>query len=154
MAITIDKIIEKVRDKEKTEFNELYMQMDEDYDLWNLKPRVFDAHERCINITSNEPRTYADSIKSQIVSAPRQITVKIPDPMGEIAEKELANDLERFYDFILKKADLRLRRLLQPPLMDSLTWYALIRGETALRVLLYKIKDKIIIQEKIKHSMP
>jgi len=144
MALDVNDIVELVKEKERETFQELYDQMDADYDIWNLKSRVFDDHKQYINVTSNEPRTYANSVMAQVVNSPRQISVKIPDAMGNVDQIALGNDLERFYEFAFKKADLRLRRLLEPNLLDAVAWYAFLRGEAAVRPLIYQLGDKII----------
>jgi len=134
--IEISEIIEKVNKKEQ-EFDDLYKQMDEDYDLWNVKKRDFDTHPMAINITSNDPRSLSDRVQAYLIGSKLQLTVLPPENHPAPNAKEVANKEERLYHFGFEQADIRLRRILEAKLLNSLAWFALVRGVIAARVLVY-----------------
>lgn len=142
--IETNEIITKVNKKEQ-EFAELYKQMDEDYDLWNVKKRVFDTHPMAINITSNDPRSLSDKVQAYLTGSELQITVLPPENHPSPVAKEVANKEERLYHFAFEQADIRLRRILQAKLQNSLAWFSLVRGMIAVRVLVYPDNEGNIV---------
>jgi len=134
--INIGEIITKVGKKEQ-DFSELYKQMDEDYDLWNVKKVIFDTHPMAINITSNDPRSLFEKVQAYLIGSEPQFTVLPPENHPSPNAKEVANKEERLYHFALEQADIRLRRILQPKLLDSLAWFGLARAMIDVRILVY-----------------
>ena len=140
----IEDIKTKVTAKE-LELNALYNRMDSDFDLWNIKKRVFDNHTMAINITSNDPRSLVDKMQSRIAGSQRRIQVKFPEPLVSPEDTSVANGIERLFHYGFTQADLRLRKRLLSNLNDSLTWFSLVRGVIAVRVLVYPDKDGNVI---------
>jgi len=142
-VITLEEIEKKVKTKEE-QFSKRFDRMDKDYDLWNLKPRVFDSHKRYINVTTNAARTLVNKVQASLVAVPIQIQVKVSNPLPTEDIKEQTNRLERLFRFALDKADLRLRRQALPPLRDSVVWHLLVRGWGMVRTLVYREKEEVV----------
>ena len=135
--VKIEEIIEKIKKKEQDEFSTIYEEMDQDYDLWNVKPRIFDAHKMAINITGNDPRSLFDKVQAYLIGSKLQIKVLPPENHPAPEAKEVANAEERLYHFAIEQADIRLRGILEANLLNSLSWHSLARGMAAARVLIY-----------------
>lgn len=134
--IDTDKILSKIAKKEQ-DFSELYAKMDEDYDLWNVKPRVFDTHDMAINITGNDPRSLFDKVQAYLIGSEVQTSVLPPENHPAPEAKETANTEERLYHFALEQADIRLRGILEAKLLNTLSWHGLARAIIAARILVY-----------------
>lgn len=86
--------------------------------------------------TSNEPATFADKIKSWIVSS--ELLIRILQE-GQPREAREANGAkERFLYGILAAADERLRRMILPTLRETLGFHATLRGWVAGRAVLQR----------------
>ena len=108
--------------------------MQEDYDLYTLSD--FDAGDGYESYTSNEPRTYADKIVSWLSSA--ELTIRIPNIEEPRDMREMNDAKEKFLIGVLRGADERLRRRLQPSLREQLAWFISLRGWFGGRALLHK----------------
>ncbi len=136
--------IEGLVTQKEGELSDLHNEMDEYYNLWDLKEVRYETHKTAINITSNRPKTFVNKTHSTLVSSERRISVLMAEEEGEDKRKEMGQ-LERLFHFALEKADERLTRLPeQTPLMDSLTWFSLVRALVAARILVYKTKKGVI----------
>jgi len=136
----------KIKHFEDQVFNSAYTQMDEAFGIWDLTPVIYDKYETAINVTAPTPRTFSDTVHSDLASAEMQISVRMAEPVGEDISKlqEKMGKLERLFYFLLEKADERLIAMLLPPLREFLIWCSLIRGCPAARILLYKDGDNIV----------
>ena len=154
METDASEITAKVKDKEDTEFSSLFSRMDEDLEIWEMSTspiNTYDAgiraktkaHGSDIDIVSNEPRTFSDGVQAILSSAEMQIAVRVAETEGE-DKREETGKLERLFYFLLEKADERLRRLVLPPLRETLIWYSLVLGWAATRVLIYKDGKNVI----------
>jgi len=140
-------ITEMVKHKED-EFEPRNTRMDKSFDRWDLVQTTdpnkgYDKHKEAINITSNDPRTFADKLQRGLVKAERRLIVRMAEEEGEDKREDIGK-LERLLAFLLEKADERLWRLLMPPMLDSLVWFGMIRGWLAARILTYKTKEGVV----------
>lgn len=148
-------ITQLVAEREK-DFTSLYDLMDKDLDMRRLNTTPersgyeqttrskTGVHQTDVEIFSNRPCTFADDVQTILLASEMQIAVRMAEAEGEDKRDDMAR-LERLFKFILYKGDERLRRLLLPPLKLSLIELALLRGGVAGRFLIYKIKDKIVV---------
>ena len=105
-----------------------------DYRLYRLED--FDAGEGYESYTSNEPQTYADKVISFMTDS--ELIVRVPYNNSD-EEQRIANDTkERFLLGALRAADERLQRRLQPTIRQQFSWFVVVRGWYAGRVLLVK----------------
>jgi hypothetical protein len=105
-----------------------------DYRLYRLED--FDAGEGYESYTSNEPQTYADKVISFMTDS--ELIVRVPYNNAD-EEQRIANDTkERFILGALRAADERLQRRLQPTIRQQFSWFVVVRGWYAGRVLLVK----------------
>ena len=111
--------------------------MDDDHKLYRLEE--FDAGEGYQSYTSNEPQVYADKLISWMTSA--EMVVRIPYGNSEREQRENNDAKEKFVIGILKSADERLTKRLQPTLRQQVAWYITLRGWYAGRCLLVKDKE-------------
>ena len=135
-------IIKKIEDTE-TKFKSYYNKLDEDFKLWDLEEIEYEVHEIGINVTTNEPRLFANDVQTDLSAAEMQIVVRTLEEAKE-EEREKAGKIERLFDFLLSLADERLISLLLPPLKESLIWLFLIRGAAGARILNYIEDGKLI----------
>lgn len=141
-------ITKKVETREG-DFEARNTRMDSDFERWNLTekglPTDYDittkaltgAHETDVEIVSNDLRTYSDNVQAILSDAEMQIFVRMAEAEGEDKRDDIGK-LERLFRFALAMADERLRRMLLPPLRESLIWYSLVRGWVAGRFLIWK----------------
>ena len=153
------KITEDITAK-KSEFNDLFIRMDDDFKLWSLASPLIDtgfrrttkevkvSHETDINIVSNDLRTFSDKVQATLSAADMQIFVRMAETEGEDKRDDIGK-LERLFYFALEQGDIRLRRLLLPPLREALIWYSLVRGWVAGRFLVYKDGEKNVIFDNL-----
>ena len=134
-ALSAIEITEKVTEKEHdVDWAQLTKRQDNDYDIWALEATETDAHDETINITSPDPRSYADELQKGLVRSDRSINIH----MGELEgsdERDNISKLERLFDFCFSRNDERLRKMGLISLKNSLTWYSMIRGFSAVRIL-------------------
>lgn len=135
-------IIKKIEDTEK-KFSTYYEKLDDDFKLWDLVETKYEVHETAINVTTNEPRLFADAVQTDLASSEMQITVRTLEVEGEDKRDE-ASKLERLLYFLLEKADVRLIDLLLPPMKETLIWLFLIRGAAGASILNYMKDGKIV----------
>ena len=107
--------------------------MQSDYDLYTLTD--YDAGDGYESYTSNEPRTYADKIVSWLASA--ELTIRIPNIEEAREQREVNDAKEKFLIGVIRAADERLRRRLQPSVREQLAWFISLRGWYAGRALLH-----------------
>ena len=107
--------------------------MQSDYDLYTLTD--YDAGDGYESYTSNEPRTYADKIVSWLASA--ELTIRIPNIEEARGQREVNDAKEKFLIGVIRAADERLRRRLQPSVREQLAWFISLRGWYAGRALLH-----------------
>ena len=113
--------------------------MQDDYDLYIMRP--YEAGDGYESYTSNEPRTYADKIISWLSAA--ELIIRIPNIEEPREMREINDAKEKFLIGILRAADERLRRRLQPSVREQLAWYLSLRGWYAGRALFHiDSKDK------------
>jgi len=139
--------------KRNDDLKDRFDRMERDFERWNLdslkKKGSFEyqisqkSRDTDIEVISNAPRTFADKVQAVLTSADRQIIVRMAEAEGEDKREDIGK-LERLLEFAFEKADERLIRILQPPLMDSLVWYSIVRGWVAARILVYKDGDDVI----------
>ena len=109
-----------------------------DYRLYRLED--FDAGEGYESYTSNEPQTYADKVVSFLTDS--ELVIRIPYNNANEEQREVNDTKERFLIGALRSADERLQRRLQPTIRQQFSWYSVIRGWYAGRVLLIKDKEE------------
>jgi len=155
MPKDVTEIVSLVNDKETQEFNGLFTRHDEDYDVWDMTSNPSrttyesqvrartQAHDSDIEIIANDLRVYSDNVQSTLASSSMQVVVSMAEAKGEDKRDEIG-ELERLFTFALEKIDERLRRLLLPPLRETLIWYSLVRGWVAGRFLVYKNKNNVV----------
>jgi hypothetical protein len=154
MAESAVEIAQKVKDAEDNEFRELFNRMDQDFDLWDMKDTPITAddtvvmqktnwHGSDLNVVSNDLRAFSDNVQSVLCSADMQAIVRMAEETGEDKRGEMGK-LERLFHFSLEQGDLRLRRVLFPPLRECLVWQGDIRGWTGVRILVYKDGDNVV----------
>ena len=110
----------------------------DDYRLYRLEE--FDAGEGYESYTSNEPQTYADKVISFLTDS--ELVIRIPYNNADEEQREINDTKERFLIGALRSADERLQRRLQPTIRQQFSWYSVIRGWYAGRVLLIKDKEE------------
>ena len=147
MPRTREQIIELV-DAQADRRRALHKRMDDDYNLFLLKPYTGEGAENedggndlagFKKYTSNEPRTYADKIISIASDAQLQISVQHGKKARE--ERDVNNDKERFARGVLNAANERLRALAQPNIQDQLVWGGALRGIQVGRAVFVKEPD-------------
>ena len=137
-------VTKKVERKENEEGQtQLTQRQDNDYDIWSLEATETDKHKGNINITSPDPRSYADELQKGLVRSDRSIAIHMGELEGE-DERDNISKLERLFDFTLARADERLRRMGLISLKNSLVWYSMVRGFGAVRILNNLDKDKAL----------
>ncbi len=135
-------IVKKIEDAEKG-FSTYYDKLDADFKLWDLEETIYEKYETGINVTTNEPRLFANDVQTDLAAAEMQISVKCLEEEKE-DEREKAGRLERLFNFLFSQADERLISLVLPPLKETLIWLFLIRGAAGTRILNYKDGDKLV----------
>ena len=138
----MEEITKKVTDKEK-ELSSIHTRMDADYKRWRLDPYKLDGRKNTISITGNTPRTFADALHRSIGACDRQISIYMAEREGADVRDDIGK-LERLLTFGLDMADKRLRRLGKSQLLPSEAWYAMLRGASAVRVLVYMEGDRVV----------
>ena len=141
-----------VSNAELTVFNKLHQRMDKDYERWKLehpsKQGSFEymthvqARDTDIDVVSNAPRTFSDSVQAILSSADRQIICRMAESGADVREE--IGKLERLLEYAFEKADERLVNMLMPPLKDALVWYSIVRGWLAARFLVYKVDGEVV----------
>jgi len=135
-------IADKIKDKEK-KFESYYQKLDDDFKLWDLEDTKYEIYTNAINVTSNEPRLFADDVQTDLASAEMDISVRMAEVEGEDKSEDIGK-LERLFNFLLEKADERLIAMCLPPLRETLLWLSTIRGCLGARILNYMSKDGIV----------
>ena len=116
----------RVKDKEGEE-SELHTRHDADYEIWDLEPTETDTHEGTVNITSPDPRAFADELQKGLVRSNRTVQIRMGAEEGSDERKNMGK-LERLFDFCFERADLYLRNIGLPPLKNQLVWFEMLRG--------------------------
>lgn len=98
-----------------------------------------DSNEGFRIYTTNEPMTFADKIISWLSTAAINIRTPAHDTLQ--GQREIDDIAERFLIGCFDAADDRLLNILQPPVQDTESFYAVVRGWLCGRVLLRKDKD-------------
>ncbi len=142
LGLTTEIINKKVK-VEENRLKEYHKQMDEDFDLWDLKRRQYDTHETAINVTLPDPRLFADDVQGRMARAGMQIRIGMAEKDG-LDKRDDISKLENLLTFAFEKADELLGRKLLPPLRDSVIWHGLLRGGRAARVFVYKSGKDVI----------
>ena len=132
MRKTADEIVKLVEGHRESTYP-FRERMQSDYDLYIMRP--FDAGDGYESYTSNEPRTYADKIISWMAAA--ELVIRIPNIEEPREERDVNDAKEKFLIGILRAADERLRRRLQPTLREQLAWFVALRGWYSGRALLH-----------------
>ena len=112
--------------------------MDDDHRLYRLEP--YDAGDGYQSYTSNEPQVFADKIMSFLTSS--ELIVRIPASGNQREQRDINNDKERFLIGALRSIDDTLCMRMVPNLRSQLSWYIVLRGWYAGRVLLVKDKEE------------
>ena len=153
---TPSEIIKKVQAKEG-ELSDLFDRMDEDFEIWDMQETAATINygndrkkavsstlrNNDIHVISNEPRTFADQVQSTLSDAEMQIMVRMVENKGEDKRDDIAS-LERLLHYAFDMADRRLRKMLLPPLRESVIWDSIIRGWAAACTLVYKSGENVI----------
>lgn len=136
----MDDILKLIKEKEKQDY---YTRMDEHKSLYALEQYQMKINNRIIpdviNITLNDPQTYADYIISSLVNSVQQIEVEGDKLLSGQAEK-----IEEFIDAVMQVADERLTNMEYPGLNEFDFSMACLRGRVARRNLLRMYKGKFI----------
>jgi len=115
----------------------LRTRMDADHKLYRLEE--FEAGEGYQSYTSNEPQVYADKLISWMTSS--EMIIRIPYGNSDREQRENNDAKERFLIGLIKSADERLIKKMQPSFRQQLSWYICLRGWYAGRALLVKDDD-------------
>ncbi len=122
-----DRIQRKFRD-----LSAVHDRMDADYSLYTLdrwQPDLADALSPEDIYTTNEPRVLAEKVISFVTST--ELVVRIPNDEAQ-ERQESANDLaEQLAIGMLNNVERRHRRFGQPPLVDALAFFTVVRGRYA-----------------------
>ena len=103
-----------------------------DYDLYRLAPftwRQIIAEKipaKTATLTSNEPRTLADTVASILVDAP--VTFRCPTSNELEDIREAGRAVEELFDGFMKLSEKDRPLLVQPSIKEQLVFYMLIRG--------------------------
>ena len=103
-----------------------------DYDLYRLTPfswRQIIAEKipaKTATLTSNEPRTLADTVASILVDAP--VTYRCPTSNELEDIRDAGRAVEELFDGFMKMADKDRPLMVQPSIKEQLVFYMLIRG--------------------------
>ena len=138
-----DKDISKKIDLAEKRLDSYYKKLDADFKLWDLEEIEYETYETAINVTTNEPRLFADDVQTNLASAEMQIVVRTLEEEGT-DERAQAGKLERLFEFLLSLADDRLVDLVLPVLKESIIWLFSIRGAAGVRILNYIEKGKLV----------
>ena len=122
-----------------------YKKLDGDFQLWDLKEVKYERYETAINVTTNEPRLFADDVQTNLASAEMQIIVRALEEEGT-DERTQSGKLERLFEFLFSMADERLVDLILPVLKENLIWLFSVRGAAGARILNY-IKDGKLVPD-------
>ena len=110
----------------------VHQRMDADYSLYTLdewRPDVTESLSLEDVYTTNEPRVLAEKVISFITAT--ELVVRVPNDDAQ-ERQESANDLvEQLAVGMLNNIDRRHRRLGQPPVVDALAFYSVVRGRYA-----------------------
>lgn len=114
--------------------------MDADYSLYTLdewQPDIMESLSTEDVYTTNEPRVLAEKVISFITAT--ELVVRVPNDDAQ-ERQESANDLvEQLAVGMLNNIDRRHRRLGQPPVVDALAFFSVVRGRyAAARAILRK----------------
>ena len=120
---------------------ELHQRMDRDKGFYYLIPyQMRDDLDvpvsGVINVTLNQPATFAAHVNASIMGATRQIKVT-----GQKISEDAAKEIEDFLEAVLEDADRRLRKMGEPTLDPFATEQANIRGRIAFRSNI-RLKDR------------
>lgn len=119
---------------------ELHQRMDVDKNFYYLTPyEMRDDLDKpvagVINVTLNQPATFAAHVNASIMGATRQIKVT-----GDKISEDAAKEIEDFINAALEDADRRLRKMGDPTLDPFATEQSTMRGRIAFRCNI-RIKD-------------
>src|SRR3990167_284491 len=130
----------KVVDHMEQERSLLHTRMDQDYSRWRGDPYTGDeALDGYAKFTANDARTFADWLIGEITGAVPTVRIHAGDAQRE--ERRMDTMKEMFVLGQWQAVDERRTRLLQPKLVNGMTWQAGIRGRRAQRVLFIKEID-------------
>ena len=130
----------RVVDRMEQERSLLHTRMDQDYSRWRGDPYTGDeALDGYAKFTSNDARTFADWLIGEITGAVPTVRIHAGDAQRE--ERRMDTMKEMFVLGQWQAVDERRTRLLQPKLVNGMTWQAGIRGRRAQRVLFIKEID-------------
>ncbi len=137
---TASEIITLVKDKED-ELGSLHTRMAEDFDLYTLAE--YEADEGYESYTSSMPRNFFDKVTDGLTRAEMVLQIKLPEDATQ-EEKKQASVGELFLFGALNQIDRNQRMRNEPPLRESLGFWANLRGWLGLRALVYVQNDETI----------
>ena len=125
-------------------FGSLHKRMDQDRDLYRLKPYVFKNLEgqtvkEADNVTLNAPALYADKVQSSLLGAYRTVKVE-----GKIEEKQ-KDLIEDFCDAVELDIDSSLEKMGEASLYPFLIEQSCLRGREAVRVAMVEKGGKLVL---------
>jgi len=134
------KVYQQISDKEG-ELSPLYTQMDEDFDIFNLKKfELLDYEGKAVknvdSVTLNAPRVYALRLMSVINSAELGINI-----VNHTLTDDIVTGIKKVFYTCLNKGDALLKRKQIGRIRNNLVKIAALRGRVGLRTLLWQGKD-------------
>src|SRR3990167_6598787 len=149
MAITQPSDIKTLAQQHHDSTSQLRTRMEADQSLYmleqfsgKLKGMTADqlkAEEGYLHYTSSEPRNLFNKVQSLIMGS--KVILSISDPSAIKQMREIDNLKEQFVRGVLRSADDRLERMIQPTLLDTLAYDIPLRGWAAGRALLKNRPD-------------
>ena len=125
-------------------FGSLHKRMDQDRDLYRLKPYLFrnidgQVVKEADNVTLNAPALYADKVQSSLLGAYRTVKVE-----GKIEEKQ-KDLIEDFCDAVELDIDSSLEKMGEASLYPFLIEQSCLRGREAVRVAIIEKDGKLVL---------
>ena len=133
--ITIGEILELVKEQEGLRGN-LLNRWEGDYALWRLE-QTDPPEAGFVRYESNEARTAPDKVISSLANGVLSIRIPIPVEASD-AEKEKISKSERFLYGVLGDIDRQNAKVMEPSLLQAISWDVNIRGYWAACPRIYK----------------
>jgi len=125
-------------------FGSLFKRMDQDRDLYLLKPYIFrnvqgQPVKDADNVTLNAPALYADKVQSAMVGANRRIKV-----IGNIKDSQ-KSIIQNFCDAVELDIEEKLEKMGEPALYPFIVEQVCLRGREAVRVAMLDVEGKLTL---------
>ncbi|MCP8305336.1 MAG: hypothetical protein H3Z50_07740 [archaeon] len=131
-------ILDLIKAKED-DLNDLRQQWEDDFKLYTLEEYVPDDdsdNKIYEKYTSSQPRNFFDKVMDALTSAEISIQIKLADDAKQ-KDRDAASLGELYLFGALAAIDRRLRNMGEPPLRNSMSFLASLRGWIAQRALVY-----------------